>query len=130
MTRQQRYLSQARQNVETMRNAPPKVRRVYGGLCHKLPILVRTNGLCQTVALVEAKSSGTSEQARAYQALREHVGDLLGLSGDGVVAAVRDAELTRYVRYTRALLEGWTYYKRFAVSILEVESASAVEAAS
>lgn len=103
----------------------PKMQKIYGGLCHKFPIMVLTCGLCQTIAFVEAKTVGSDKnRTRAYELLREHVAGLLGLTAAALQADVRNASLKDYIRYTRRIRQAWVYYKRFAVSILKVESAA------
>lgn len=122
VTYQQRDLSQALAHVRELLSQPPTTQRIYGGLCHKLPVLVRTDGLCQTLAFIAEKAGGSTERARAYQALRRHLARTLGLSEAELLDRVRTAATGQYMRYTRELLRAWVYYKRFAVSILEVEA--------
>jgi CRISPR-associated protein Cmr5 len=49
------------------------------------------------------------------------VAAVLGVTGDPL-DAVRQAETLDYMLKTRRVLEAWIYFKRFAVSILRVES--------
>jgi CRISPR-associated protein Cmr5 len=135
MIRSQRYLDTALAHVEAVRDATApgdERRQIYGGLCHSFPVLVRTNGLCQALAFVAAKAAAAGNdvpaRAWAYRQLRTHVREVLGLSSDPLQAA-RTADLTDYLRYTRTILDAWVYYRRFAVSVLEVEAASGEETA-
>ena len=125
MTRQQRFMSRALADVAALdedARARPAAKRIYGGLCHTTPVLVRTNGLCQTIAFIEEKAASTNpHRKRAYQTLRRHIAGTLGVAEDRLLPTIRDAPLGDYVRYTRTLLEAWVYYKRFAVSILDVQ---------
>ena len=124
MTRQQRYLSQAYDDITAFdedSGVSKPAKRIYGGLCHKTPVLVRTNGLCQTLALIEEKAAGkNSSRKLAYRTLRAHIAGTLGVKEDDLLRTVQRAEVGEYIRHTRALLEAWVYYKRFAVSILDV----------
>jgi CRISPR-associated protein Cmr5 len=90
-------------------------------LCHKLPIMTRTCGLCQTLAFIEDKKSKNDPRGSAYKQLHDDIKKLLGVTG-GLLETVRDAPLHDYIRYTRRLLGGWVFFKRFAVSILKVET--------
>lgn len=148
MIRSQRYLNTALDHVEAVRNATePEAaeaesskrdkaarRRIYGGLCHAFPVLVRTNGLCQALAFVAAKATGDTPRAQAYRDVRDHVADILqitdqqGKPGDPL-DVVRHAALTEYLRSTRTILDAWVYYRRFADSVLEVEAGSLDETA-
>jgi CRISPR-associated protein Cmr5 len=98
---------------------------IYGGLCHSFPVLVRTCGLCQALAFSTDKATATegngTSRNRAHGLLLKHVGQILGIQGD-VLAAVRGADATQYMFYTRRALSAWVYFKRFAVSILKMES--------
>lgn len=123
MTRQQRYLSDALGAVQAIAAATEEAsprRRIYGGLCHAFPVLVLTNGLCQTMAFIEAKAAGPpGPQRDAYRDLKHNVIAVLG-SGPDPLDVVRQAPLRDYMRHTRMVLEAWVYYKRFAVSELGV----------
>jgi len=142
MTRQQHYLSQALQHLNALKaeetgDLPEKDRqaiqarnKAYGNLCHNLPILIRINGLCQTLAFIEEKcaigekpSAQKRIRGEAHQALRRHIAATLEVdeTDKPLLDTVREAPLTDYQRHTRTLLAAWVYYKRFAVSILNVE---------
>lgn len=130
MTRSQRYLDLALRHVEAIRDdtsPDDDRRRIYGGLCHTFPVLVRTNGLCQTLAFIAAKSAADdtepSDQAQAYRDLSGQVAEVLGIEGDPL-RTVRRAGLSDYMRYTRTILDAWVYYRRFAVSVLKVDAGS------
>ena len=131
-TRQQRYLTLALRHVTAVKNANDKTMAdIYGGLCYTFPVLVRTCGLCQAIAFVEAKarSETRTPTARnsAYQHLRTHIKEQLGLQvgtqAGELASAVANTRVTTYMRYTRTVLQAWAYYKRFAASVLDVETA-------
>lgn len=124
-TLSQKYFGQALDDVQVVAGENKEVRDIYGGLCHKFPIMVLTCGLCQTVAFVEAKAGGKpGDRKEAYKLLRKHVAGLLGSTEAALQEDVRKAPLSDYMRYTRRIRQAWVYYKRFAVSILKVESAA------
>lgn len=148
MTRNQRYLALALDHVEAVRAATSgedrenkERRRIYGGLCHAFPVMVRTNGLCQALAFVAAKAgnpaadppTGPPARALAYRDLRNHVAAVLdprdplaaGLERPDPLKLARDAALTEYLRQTTTILDAWVYYRRFAVSVLEIPAAAA-----
>lgn len=126
---QQRYLDTALTHVEEVRAKDPKTQRVYGGLCHTFPIMVRTNGLCQALAFVlEKKGEATRHdsgrekpQAVAYACLWSHAAEVIGIGETGLLARLRTADTATYLRDTRRILDVWVYYKRFAVSVLNVQ---------
>lgn len=126
MTRQQRYLSEALKRVQSMAGKGDSA-KIYGGLCHTFPILLLTNGLCQTLAFIEDKAAGKPPRADAYRALHSHIAATLDVTEQRLLPEVKDANLAEYLRSTRTLLDAWVYYKRFAVSILGVNSADQEE---
>lgn len=95
--------------------------KIYGGLCHEFPILVRNAGLCQALAFHIAKAAGeTSPRAAAHGKLLEHVARVLAVEKNELLATIQNAETREYFFYTRRVLATWAFFKRFAVSILEV----------
>jgi CRISPR-associated protein Cmr5 len=126
MTRRQALLAQALRHVQALPD-DAAVRRVYGGLCHTLPVLVRRNGLCQTVAFLNAKAGDGSPQKRAYTLLCDHLAVTLRQSSPALLPYVAGLSLAEYVQATRTVLAASEFYKRFAVSMLGVESADQAE---
>lgn len=116
-----------------MRSQTPELQATYGRLCHRLPVLVRANGLCQTLVFAHDRASGEGSRALAYRLLLDHVQAALhGESEQPFATAdfarmISEAPLGEYVRYTRTLLAAWVYYKRFATSMLGVTSDSEEE---
>ena len=122
-TRQQHHMSLALDHITEVAGHPEGVRTIYGGLCHSFPIVVRSCGLCQALAFVEAKATGGKERGDAYTLLRGHIASAFALRPDQLLPTIRAAEMPAYMRHTRTVLDAWIFYKRFAVSILKVESA-------
>lgn len=90
----------------------------YGGLCHKVPVMIRSCGLCQTLAFMESKRAKEKSHAR----MLEHIADVLGADASNLATAVSRMPTVEYMHKTRLLLEALLYYKRFAVSILKAEA--------
>ncbi len=129
-TRSQGDLILAENLVSQLTTECSEVRNIYGSLCHSFPVLVRTCGLCQALAFHADKAASADNQptnrSRAHRFLLEHVAQILQV--EDAIDAVRGADIAEYVHYTRRILAAWIYFKRFAVSILKVESASSPEA--
>ena len=136
-TRQQGFLRAAAAHVQAIKDEEQGYqdwhiyKDTYGSLCHKLPVLIMTNGLAQTVAFIEAKAKdGQSGPApakpreRAYWRLREHLAATLGDPQGGVAQHILVAPTGRYIHATRTILAAWVYYKRFAESILDARADS------
>jgi CRISPR-associated protein Cmr5 len=119
MNRQQQDLDRALKHVQEVSK---EAREIYGGLCHTFPVLVCTNGLCQTLAFFHEKKSGGDGRAKAYQHMWQHIAETLGKQPDTLLNDVRAMNSVEYLRASRRLVEAWVYYKRFAVSILGVKA--------
>ena len=122
-TRQQHHMSLALDHITEVAGHPEGVRTIYGGLCHSFPILVRSCGLCQALAFVAAKAAPSTERGTAHTLLRGHIAAAFALQPGKLLDTIRAAEMPAYMRHTRTVLDAWIFYKRFAVSILKVESA-------
>lgn len=128
MTRRQQLMAQALGHVQGI-GPDEKIRQAYGGLCHKLPVLIQKNGLCQTVAFLDSKAVDESPLGRAHALVRDHLAKTLDQTGSGLATYVARVPIEEYMRATRTALVAWTFYKRFAVSLLGVEGADAAEEA-
>ena len=108
-----------------------KVADIYGGLCHEFPVFVRNAGLCQALAFHcdKATSDKTekSDRAQAHDKLLEHVAKVLEVDKNALLSTIQNAETREYFFYTRRILAAWVFFKRFAVSILKVETGAAEE---
>jgi len=129
-TRAQKDLILADKLVTEVAQKDGSVQKIYGGLCHSFPVLVRTCGLCQALAFSEAKSKAGEDAGRkeAHALLLRHVAGILGMqeaatNESPALEAVRDAGVTEYMLQTRRVLSAWIYFKRFAESRLKVASA-------
>lgn len=90
-------------------------------MSYRLPVLIRTAGLAQALAFVDAHSD-------AGKKLLEHIAIVLKLKGkEALLKFSREAELPKYMLLTREVLAALTWYKRFAQSVLGVESGAAGE---
>ncbi len=129
-TYSQQAMEQALELVREVSDKNDTVKRIYGGLCHEFPVLVRTCGLCQAIAFCADKAqSDEKARAQAYQHMLQHVGKILGIETDGrggaddpILKAILNANALQYMLYTRRVLQAWVYFKRFAVSVLGVKS--------
>lgn len=120
MNLQLAYMKRALADVQSVFDTYPdiKTRKAYGGLCHKIPVLVLTNGLGLTAALVQANA--TSELP--YRLIKEHMARVLGPNQNPNLATrIGQRSSEGYMLDTFTILDAWVYYKRFAVSILGVE---------
>ena len=90
-------------------------RNTYGGMAHKLPVLIRTAGLMQALHF-----ASTRKKEQQKMLLRD-VADVLGLSVDALLQQTREAAVPEYMHLTRRVLAVLVWFKRFAQSILDVD---------
>ena len=114
-TIQQTYAKSAYEHVKQYEDADKKVRKDYGSMAHKLPVLVRQAGLIQALAYVETRG----KDARP---ILDHLADTLDFpSKADLLEKARSADILDYMLLTRQVLWALEWYKRFAQSILGVE---------
>ena len=122
--RSQDYVRRALSDVRQVENEEPPVRKTYGSIAHRLPILVHANGLMQTVAFIESKAGKGDEressQETAYRLIRDHLAETLDINSGNLVGTVAEADTMAYIRHSHTIAEAWVFYKRFVESILDI----------
>ncbi|HQK96245.1 MAG TPA: type III-B CRISPR module-associated protein Cmr5, partial [Armatimonadota bacterium] len=99
--------------------------RRYGGLCHAVPVMIRTCGLCQAVAFLYSKAM----QSSGDEKLLEHIAGIAGVDRSKLDQWVAGLPTSEYMLNTLRILDAMVFYKRFAVSVLKAEAADADEGA-
>jgi len=113
-TRDQEYAATIYEQVEGVRDAE---RKKYGSMAHTLPVLIRTAGLAQALAFVEARGE------QPQRLLLDHLATAVGAgTRQDLQVRSRTAELGLYMLLTREVLAALLWYKRFAQSVLHVEA--------
>src|SRR6266699_1292655 len=112
-TRDQEYAVHAYNRVKTVKHMPEAARDRYGSMAHKLPILIRTAGLVQALAFVNARGKGLQKQLLEDLAVTVEQNDTANL-----LRSVRSANLSEYMRLTQHIMAALLWYKRFSQSIL------------
>ena len=115
-TREQRYADAVYKKVTSFVARSQEDRQKYGSMAHKLPVLIRTAGLAQTLAFVQARNKENSPQVLLLKHLNEVVnrGDLVKLS--------REASVGEYIVITNEVLAALLWFKRYAQSVLDVKA--------
>lgn len=118
-TRQQRLAKQAYTHVSEVTEAE---KQKYGTMAHKLPILIRTAGLAQALAFVQARGS------QAQHKLLDHLAEAIEMdiqNGSALAEQSREAPLAQYILLTQRVMAALVWYKRFVESLLKVEQRDA-----
>lgn len=118
-TRQQQYASSAHQKVEALQGRDNTFRTRYGSIAHRLPVLIRSAGLAQALAYVDAR--GKDEGQR----LLDDLAMVIGVEGvknrNDLISRSRTTALLEYMYLTDQCLDALLWFKRFAQTILKVE---------
>ena len=94
---------------------------IYGRLCHRFPMMVMQGGLMSAVLFISSKSTGEDTRPKAHQAILKDIAQVLKHVID-VLAKEKNA--LKIMAWTHEVLHTWAMMRRFAVSILKVESGS------
>lgn len=103
LTRNQRYAEQIFEQVSRLSEAEHEK---YSSMARKLPILIRTAGLAQALAFVEARGS------EGQKKLLQHIAEVVGRPGD-LLERSRTAEFVEYMHLTRNVQAALVWYTRF-----------------
>lgn len=111
------------------KNKNQKQRNKYGAMAQKLPVLIRTAGLAQAITFLEAKSKKESEKMnkQLLDDLSEAVSEMMGFDKTIFAEKCRADKLTAYLQLTQNTLAALLWFKRFSVSVLEVEENATTE---
>jgi CRISPR-associated protein Cmr5 len=120
LTREQRYANQVYAAVEKHISESKTFRDKYGSMAHKLPVLIRTAGLAQALAFVEARHKEGTAQNRLLQDLAEVLTELGQVNG-GLAVQSRSLPFDGYMLLTEACIEALLWFKRFGSSLLDAD---------
>jgi CRISPR-associated protein, cmr5 family len=99
---------------------------IYGRLCHRFPMMVMQGGLMSAVLFISSKSTGEDTRPKAHQAILKDIAQVLKLGDKKNVIDVlaKEKNALKIMAWTHEVLHTWAMMRRFAVSILKVESGS------
>lgn len=121
-TRDQKYAMDIYNRVKSVKETNPKdFCDSYGSMAHKLPILIRTAGLAQALAFVEARAEG--QKSGALKRLMSDLAETLHKSGT-LTEVARTSPLSEYMFLTQQTMAALLWYKRFAQSVLDVQASN------
>ncbi|PKN90893.1 MAG: type III-B CRISPR module-associated protein Cmr5 [Chloroflexi bacterium HGW-Chloroflexi-6] len=120
-TLEQKYAEQVYSKVQALIRAYPDekhaARTEYGSMAHKLPVLIRTSGLVQSLAFADSRGKDVS-----VGQLLQDLAQVIGFENkDLLIQQSREAENQAYIKLTHDSILALTWFKRFAQSILKVE---------
>lgn len=115
-TRQQQYASSAHQKVEALQVRDRTFRTRYGSIAHRLPVLIRSAGLAQALAYVDARGKDEGQQ------LLDDLATVVGVANrNTLISQSRTTTLLEYMYLTDQCLDALLWFKRFAQTVLKVE---------
>lgn len=126
LTREQRYAAKTFEQLSALEMQTDEKKKKYGSMAHKLPVLIRVAGLTQALHFLHSR--GDEDQklllkhlAHTLEFVDEEDGDSAEIK---LLKSSRNADLSTYMRLTQQSLTALQWYKRFAQSVLRVESAA------
>ncbi|RMH48275.1 MAG: type III-B CRISPR module-associated protein Cmr5 [Gammaproteobacteria bacterium] len=119
-TLEQQYAAAVYQKIQSCTEWGDKEKKRYGVMAQKLPVLIRSAGLAQALAFVDAKASGSNE--KPYHQLLDDLASVLGFDArKDLLNRSREAHLSDYAHLSRRAILALTWFKRFSQSILKVD---------
>lgn len=123
LTREQLYAKAVFDKIKPLMDSSEADKKKYGSLAHKLPVLIRTAGLAQALAFVQARNDEKSPQRQLLRDLADVLRKNKVLAQDAdLVERSRVAPFDEYMRLTEASLQALLWFKRFAQSELKVQA--------
>ena len=121
-TRAQNYSKNIYSQFLAIKGLSEKEKNRYGALCHQFPVMVLQNGLMQAVGYLLGKGQNDSQKPETI--LLNHFAEQFNCANaEAFHTVLQNSEITKYQYYTRQLLEMAVWYKRYAESVLDVQSA-------
>ena|SRR5947209_4787441 len=120
LTRDQQYAATVYEQVNRIKKEEAEY-KPYGAMAHKFPILIHTAGLVQALEFVNSR--GKPVQKKLLNDLALTVGPYDTVT---FLDYARSAPLSEYMRLTQQTMAALLWYKRFAQSILGVDTSEAV----
>jgi len=99
-------------------------RNKYGIMALKLPILVRTAGLCQALHFVQSRGTPPHNALLGHLAEQLRRVDPRITDADTLCKEVREANMQAYLHLTREASATLQWYARLAQSVLKVDRTS------
>jgi CRISPR-associated protein Cmr5 len=99
----------------------------YATFVHKLPSLIASAGLCQSLHFIHSrgKDEGNALLAHLAEQLRRVDSGIAEGNAASLLEKVRTAELGTYLHLTREALQCAAWYRRMVQGVLKVEMADA-----
>ena len=119
-TIQQKYASTVYKKVNAYEKKDDSDK--YGAMALKLPILIHAAGLAQALAFVQSRDK------KPFNALLEDLAQVVSSeNAQTFVAKSREANLQEYIYLTKQTMTALDWFKRYAQSILKVETTDSAE---
>ena len=121
MTLEQQRATLAFQHVQQIPRDDQRAKDLYGSMAQKLPVLIRTAGLCQALHFVRSRKKEILDTLLDHMASQLRKVDEGITNGTSLCDRVRNAELSQYLWLTREALASAEWYSRLSQSELGVD---------
>jgi len=131
MNLEQTRATTAYEHIQGILAQPEADRSRYGTLALKLPILVRSAGLCQALHFVQSRAK--SDPSKPEMRILDHIADQLARvdptikDANSLCMCVRGADMKTYLHLTREATMILQWYARLTRSLLGIEPTDDME---
>jgi CRISPR-associated protein Cmr5 len=127
LTRDQQYAEAVWKRIEQYQPEQIEAKK-YGSVAHKIPVLIRSAGLLQTLAYCTSKFIETTDPRRS---MTNHFAEIIlndaAATAQDLMNYVKTLDILEYMQYTRKALAVSSWFKRFAESHLKVKATDATD---
>jgi len=99
-----------------------KLKRGYGSICHKLPILIHNEGLAVALHFTAGRDADKRRLLVHLADQLQEAGLLKEPTADALLAKTHSADLAGTQTLTREVQRCLDWYKRFTKSVLKIDS--------
>jgi CRISPR-associated protein Cmr5 len=107
------------------REKDESAQKKYASIVHSLPALLRSAGLCQSIAFVKSRSDENQKLLLRHFTEQLHRVDKKNIKKDepdSLFKYALKAELVTYLRLTREAISCSSWYRRMVQGILKIEA--------
>lgn len=123
-TRDQRYATHIYQKVRAISQMDEKKAKSYGAMAQTLPILIHSAGLIQALSFVDSRRENKDMLTQLLNDLAETVEQK---DAAQLLIAAQTASLGEYIYLTQSILDALLWYKRFAQSLLDIDTTGTID---
>lgn len=124
-TRDQDRAALAYAHVEPFLRRDEGEKKKYATIVHKLPALLQSAGLCQTLHFAQSRPSDAQKEILDHLAAQLHRVNPAIKNRDQLLDRARSADLAQYLQLTDEAMACAAWYRRLVQGVLKIEASDA-----